>query len=234
MVPVSQQEPHSYRAHLLPASLARKPAFYLQRISWLPPAFAMHHILAVAICIMHIEGVVGIVDDYNETNNQSLSFIERDTPSRTIIFDSPEALIAAHDKRVQFAGVLDTLWYHRHQLDEGDELSAFYELIPPPAHEEAAVPIGQSMIMFSSPNQERGSSFPQVKLACHIGTVPVPITLNVNLPFLRQMLTTPQQQWNDAAPPLLSAEQQATLCNAMSTAVHMCMLDPTAQFKQHS
>lgn len=226
-VPVSSQQPHSFHAHHLPPSLVSKSTYFLLRVRGVPHAIKLDHLLVVAMRILHLEGVVGIMNEFSDTNDQALSFNERDAPSKVIIFSSSEDLTNAYTLRHQLANVVDAIWSLRLHLADGND---YYEDLHNSVYAgyTNTPALGQSKIAFSSPNFDRGSDFPTAKAQYNHGEVLVPVSANVNLTYLHDQLTTPQGQWASQSKPTLNAAQRQAFCSALSTVVRTCSLDTTA------
>ena len=227
LTPLSSQQPHSFHSRHLPYSLVSKPAYFLLRVKGIPLPILLNHLLVMAVSIVLLEGVVGIINEFVDTNDQALSFDERDAPSKVIIFSCPDDLLNAHNLRHQLANVVDKIWIMRLNLESGNN---YYDDLPTEAlvgHPNTPS-IGLSRIVFSSPNFDAGSEFPSLKAQYHYGEVLVPIIVNVDLRFLYIQCQTPQNQWAGQAKPPLTAAQRQTFCGALSTMIGVCSMDTSA------
>lgn len=226
--PVSQQFPHSFHATAIPLSMARSPSYFLLRLEWIPAAITPQHLLTIMEGILQLVDITGILDEYDKSNNQGSSLVDRDTPSRTILFSSPEALAYAYSIRPQLVHAIDTLWHQRRTRCEG------YDLLPEldPRHFQNTPPaptLGVSNIVVTSVNQLPTSPLPTVTLPYEPLAPHVPITANVTLAFLLEKLKSPQGEWLTTQPPTLPVQQMNLLRAALSTVAQMCNADPTNQ-----
>lgn len=176
---------------------------------------------------MQLDGIAGVIDEYDKGNDQGSSLLDRDTPSRTVLFSSPETLAAAYSIRGQITHVLDTIWYQRCSRQEGHE--RLPELAPKHYCLQSGPPsLGASTIVITSVNQRPASAVPNVALPYDSSASTVPFTTNVNLAYLISKLESPQSEWSTARSMTLTVPQINSLRSALVIVAQLCKADPSA------
>jgi hypothetical protein len=173
------------------------------------------------------------MDEYDKTNQQMLAHEERDTPSKLFLFQCQNTLSQAHRVQREWAHVIDNLWHLRLQLQENDE---FYDNVREQLlndSAEEAPQLGQSLLEFSLPNQNRANSLPIIKVTYNHGELHLPILRNVDLAFLQLKLSAPQHTWStgddahcvDGAANNTNTDAQNTFEQALQHVLAVCRAD---------